>query len=668
MAGLISDPESMIPYVGPRPFRTTEADRFYGRAQEARDVCSLWRSERVVVLHGPAAAGKTSLLHAGVLPLLVDEEETELLPVGRLTYPTLPLADPPTYLRVLLESWGAPGHGETVLDFLEARTRQERLPRSLLAAIDHVEGLFTTFPPHEADWRELIDALAAALAGVEALKLLLVVRDDHLALLESFESRLSREPFARIRLEALSADSAEEAVTGPLEGTSKRYAPQVALSLVESLRVVTFTDLVGNKVTVTRDLIEPLHLQIACLGLWSSLPEGTSVITGAHLEAFGGQALKSFYNEAMADVAAVHHLAEQALRDWLELAFATELGTRGSAHRGPTATAGMPNDVADALVERHVLTTELRLGLTWYQLGQDQLVSAVREANLEWRNEHGHRAQTLAGQEPYENFRAAAEAALRSGDLRAAQEYAANAAAGYGEAGNGRGRAHALELQGDIARASGDLDGAERTFRDARSQFADLLDDLAGARLLSAIADLRFQAGRYAEAADLQREAISTLPGDAEAMTGLGYAQWYGGSPADAVATFNQVLGQDRNVPAALVGRGQALADISRYGDALVDLRRALDLGHPDEADVRSALALALAGLGRTADADAELATARRLATGWARTHLRAGRIAMLRRQTALARAELLAAMDAEPPLPPAHQDTVRILLDRLPS
>ena len=50
------------PYVGPRPF--TARDPLSGRTREVRELKSLLIAERIVLLHAPSGAGKTSLLEA----------------------------------------------------------------------------------------------------------------------------------------------------------------------------------------------------------------------------------------------------------------------------------------------------------------------------------------------------------------------------------------------------------------------------------------------------------------------------------------------------------------------------------------------------------------------------------------------------------------------------
>ncbi len=192
------------PYVGPRPFRSAEAGRFFGRTREALDLRSIWPAERVVVLHGRPGVGKTSLLNAGVLPLLTAMDEIDMLPVGRLVHQTArPVATQQSdnsYRYTLLSSWAPfdvpPGERTTVREFLSARpklTNAQGEPYSVLAAIDQFEEIFTAFPAHDDQREQLIDELGEAVRHIQALSLLLIVRDDHLG-------TLSRRPAAHDHL------------------------------------------------------------------------------------------------------------------------------------------------------------------------------------------------------------------------------------------------------------------------------------------------------------------------------------------------------------------------------------------------------------------------------------------------------------------------------------
>ena len=71
------------PYVGPRPFTEADASRFFGRDHEARRLISVLISERIVLMHSPSGAGKTSLIQAKLRGELV-AKRFEVLPIIRL--------------------------------------------------------------------------------------------------------------------------------------------------------------------------------------------------------------------------------------------------------------------------------------------------------------------------------------------------------------------------------------------------------------------------------------------------------------------------------------------------------------------------------------------------------------------------------------------------------
>lgn len=49
---------------------------FYGSDQQMAEVATLWKSNRLLVLHGGAGVGKTSMLRTGVIPSLDAEGRT----------------------------------------------------------------------------------------------------------------------------------------------------------------------------------------------------------------------------------------------------------------------------------------------------------------------------------------------------------------------------------------------------------------------------------------------------------------------------------------------------------------------------------------------------------------------------------------------------------------
>src|SRR4051812_25081941 len=57
------------PYVGPRPYRRGE--QLFGRDCETQELVDLIRANRIVLLHSPSGAGKTSLIQAALVPALI---------------------------------------------------------------------------------------------------------------------------------------------------------------------------------------------------------------------------------------------------------------------------------------------------------------------------------------------------------------------------------------------------------------------------------------------------------------------------------------------------------------------------------------------------------------------------------------------------------------------
>ncbi len=622
------------PYVGPRPYRRNEAHLFHGRGEQARAIRDDWLSERVTVLHGPVAAGKTSLLSAGVLPLLEREPGVSVLPPGRLIQPTIgPLATPPEhngYVYSLLSDWSAtslPPARTSIAEVLASRVASESETERLLVAIDQFEEVLTAFPARHRERAELLEQLRVALAEVPALNLLIVIRDDHLGTVTPYDREL-RVPLIFERLAELRPEEAAQAITGPLRGTGRSIAEDAVTRLIDRLRTVRYTDRLGDTASVTTDLVEPLYLQILCSELWSSAQRRDLRTITAEMVADTdtAEAVSRFYGTAVRDVAmraseilGLHPLdGEERIRTWIESVFITENGTRGTAFRGLTSTADMPNAVADALTDGHVLTARAHMRGTWLQLGQDLLIEAVRRGNRAWftaqRRTPPPAEAAPSGVPRPEDFAAAAEAALGEGDFARALRFASLAAERYGERRDDRRQAQALTLRGDIALLQGDLPAAEQSFRAAFHGYSQLEDNTSLARTLSALAEVAMVRGDYVTAADLYRQAIGRRRTDAEALTGLGFALWRQGLPADADAVFGQALTWRATTARALAGRGQVRLELRLLEQALTDLEEGLALGLTgvDEIDARSARAVVLARLGRGEEARAEIESALR--------------------------------------------------------
>src|SRR5215471_2167205 len=71
------------PYVGPQPFQRTDSKRFFGREESTDELFSLVLVSRVVILYAQFGVGKSSVVNAGLRPLL-EHKGFDILPIARV--------------------------------------------------------------------------------------------------------------------------------------------------------------------------------------------------------------------------------------------------------------------------------------------------------------------------------------------------------------------------------------------------------------------------------------------------------------------------------------------------------------------------------------------------------------------------------------------------------
>ena len=574
------------PYPGVRPFQGADRHRFFGRSAEAAELAGKWRANRLVIMHGQAGTGKTSLLRAGVLPLVAGGK-ADVLPLGRFsigsTFPQAALPEHNPYTLALLRSWSPGGSaarlvGLAVQDFISQRG--ERHSGVILGAIDQAEELLANSGSRRAYRRRFLGELAEALQESPQLHLLLSIREDAL---EEFSDALGGG--VQFAAKQLSPENALDAVTAPVDGTGRSFAEGAAEELVAELLTSRIVAADGREHSVGLDTVEPALLQVICTRLWESLRADMHIITERDIRRYGGAdtALAAHCGRTIAAVADDHDLSEGRLRAWLIRTFITELGTRGTAYEGMTDTAGMPSAVARALEDRYLLSAERRSGSRWYELLSDRLIEPLRHASDERPPQD----------EPAEHLRSAGRA-LTFADLDLAERHAKKALRTAPDT-DLRLRAEANSLLGNIAHERGKPADAEARYRIAAGLFEAVRDTGAVAHQLAAVGQTLLAQGQLAEAVDELRAAADRKPHDLMVQTELGWALWQLGDRRGAVAVFTDVLGVDGGNLAAVRARGEILADLGDARDALRDLRRATPHERPS---VRAARGLALAELG----------------------------------------------------------------------
>lgn len=231
--------DASCPYVGLDPFDETNQDRFFGRQRLVdRFLVERLQQRHMIVLLGPNASGKTSVLRAGLIPALkkgaiAGSERWRYLPF------LLPGTDPLTMLAHLLDSDqdAASLERHRVGMLANERYLLENLSRSdgktAVVLIDQLEELFLQAP--EAEQRAFINNV-----------LQLVAEGKHYvltALRSEFESQIPRYPElqaafelgTRIQLLPMTAAELREAIERPAEQIGLKFETGLVDRLIEDL-------------------------------------------------------------------------------------------------------------------------------------------------------------------------------------------------------------------------------------------------------------------------------------------------------------------------------------------------------------------------------------------------------------------------------------------------
>jgi hypothetical protein len=380
------------PYVGPRAFR--HGDPLYGREREVLELTDLLIAERIVLLHAPSGAGKTSLIQAAVVPAL---EKEGFRVSGHLRVNAVPPTGSAanTYAWSVIvgladdESANPNVHGTTTItDFLDAQDGGSD-GREHVLIFDQFEEILTLAPGDKDGQRAFFEDLGSALENFDRWALF-SIREDYMGGLAMYESRIPSRLHSRYRLDFLSPDAAREACQKPAESAGVEFTNEAAQAIVDDLSRVPShrADKAGD---VPGPYVEPVYLQVACHRLWRKLDRSLGgkflAIERQHLGEFGGldKALSSYYKEMLAEVADETSRDHRAIRDWFDSQLISDKVYRVQTQQPPDVEE--PEKVLEAL-ERHYLIRKDTRGTPWYEIAHDRLVRPIRKNNEDWRRRH----------------------------------------------------------------------------------------------------------------------------------------------------------------------------------------------------------------------------------------------------------------------------------------
>jgi hypothetical protein len=405
------------PYRGPREFR--REDRLPNRAREARELTDSLIAERVVLLHSPSGAGKTSLVEASVAGQLIEEG---FWPTPRLRVSLAPAAESSQnrYIQSLL-NYLLPYSKETCsLTLAEGverwRSAESSDSRPTVLVIDQLEEILTVDPTDWAQQTEFFRQLGMLLKR-EPIWALLSMREDYMGGLDRYLHLLPGLLRARYRLDYLTRHDAKLAMKVPAKQQGVDFTDAAADALCDRLAVIK-VQLPGEKEeTLKTPYVEPFQLQVVCRLIWKrarnahgdnfpSLDEADvndyadieEALTDYFSKTVEAVVEKTCDNDAAAKKPSLAELpstpdrpsapeksnvVERKIRDWFESDLITERHIRTQTLRPPDTAK--PQDVLRQLEEGYLIRGDVRGSTTWYELTHDRLIGPVLASNEAWR-------------------------------------------------------------------------------------------------------------------------------------------------------------------------------------------------------------------------------------------------------------------------------------------
>lgn len=403
------------PFVGPRPFDQTNI--IYGRDQEIAELRYYAGAKRIVLLYSPSGAGKSSLLNAGngLLAKLRQTGRFDVLGPARVNQA------PDGFETGNRFAWSA------INEFEKRRTEGARPPqffaqttlaeyvreraktKNVFLVFDQFEEVLRIDPKDTSTKRALFDQLGELLFDPQVWALF-VIREDYLASLDPYARQLPTHLLNRFRVDFLRReDQALDAVTKPLKATGRAFESGVAEDVLKDLAL-------GG------DYVEPLQLQVVCSNLWDKIAsrDPQQLITRTDVGEIS-DALATYYRQK------VHQAdpgREREIRDWFDEKLITADGVRNLVRQEARESAGLPNEVAEELVNTYLVRKESRAGGMWLELAHDRLVEPVRRDNKKWREENLSPWQRAA--DLWDERKRPTDLLLRGESLQKAQEWSRN--------------------------------------------------------------------------------------------------------------------------------------------------------------------------------------------------------------------------------------------------
>lgn len=286
-------------YPGPSSFSESEiaTSLFFGREEEKKELFQLILAEDLIVVYAKSGYGKTSLLNAGIYPMLRNKKYAPF-PIRFINKDFTPTQ---TVRGLLLNHYSEPyfipgkerlanDTDSDLISFLKKFRiiiRSDELKPVLI--FDAFEELFTfkhTEEFRETFFKEIAKLVREIKEGNLKYKIVISIREDYLGRIENLSSDIPLIFANRFRLNALNRTNAESAIMKPVEvifdddvniSRPFKFTSKAVKRILDELDGSILKEEIKNQKQIwkkgenkTKE-IEPLYLQIVCSELEEKL-------------------------------------------------------------------------------------------------------------------------------------------------------------------------------------------------------------------------------------------------------------------------------------------------------------------------------------------------------------------------------------------------------------
>ena len=383
------------PWPGLESFKENARAFFHGRDHEATSLLNHVLDAPVTVLYGRSGLGKTSLLRAGLFPLLRDRHFLPVYVRFELKPGAAPLsrqlhqcvhdavrADAPDamlpsdeeslweYLhRADFELWSARKYPLTpviVLDqFEELFTLGERVPDLVTAFMDDLGDLAENRTPADLAARIDHDEAVAERFHLRSCnyKLSISLRADFLAELEEWRELIPTLGRSRVRLRPLRAPDALDAVHKPAEHLMTDALARRVVAIISGVELHSARD----------TQVEPALLSLFCRELNEERKRrGQPRFDERLVEDAKRDVLSNYYSSCVGDL-------PPRVAEFIESELITNKGFRDSYAREDAVPSRLTDDELARLIDSRLLRLEEYYGVQRIELTHDVLTGVVRE-------------------------------------------------------------------------------------------------------------------------------------------------------------------------------------------------------------------------------------------------------------------------------------------------